>query len=303
MTILTLNADHRLYTTPLQLRQGRWYKREDLLRFSNGVNGKIRASLYLAELAAAQGATGLVYGGSVHAPALGRVASAAAYAGLSCRLVIGSDPDKAIRHDTVRVAVEAGAELVRASVAYNPALQRRAGEIAAGSGGRIVQVSYGVSTPEGWNPGQVRAFLEVDVPQVEHLTATPVETLILPFGSGNAAAAVIYGLATRGIGNVQLVVLVGVGPDRSQWLRKRLAYAGIDLGQLPVQIQHLPLHPQFAQYTDRMAETCDGINFHPTYEGKVVRYLNQEAPDWWMRRDDTTCLWIVGGPLGQEPPH
>jgi Pyridoxal-phosphate dependent enzyme len=295
MTALTLNADHRTYLTPLEQRGGRWYKRDDLLRFSNGVNGKVRSALYLAELAKAQGAVELVYGGSVLAPALGRVASAAAYAGLECRIVVGSDPAKAVRHDTVRVAVEAGARLVRSSVPYNPALQKRAREIADGSGGRTFQVPYGVSTREGWRPRQVRAFLEVDTAQVAQLIASPVETLIIPFGSGNAAAAILYGLANVGAGNLRRIVLMGVGPDRMGWLRQRLEY--VQVAVPPIEMLHIPLHPHFAQYSDRMAETCDGITMHPTYEGKVVRYLNTTAPPWWARRDDTTCLWIVGGPL------
>ena len=40
----------------------------------------------------------------------------------------------------------------------------------------------------------------------------------------------------------------------------------------------------------------DGIVFHPTYEGKVIRYLNGMEPEWWTR-DDKTLLWVVGGPL------
>lgn len=55
----------------------------------------------------------------------------------------------------------------------------------------------------------------------------------------------------------------------------------------------------YARYADRMPATEDGITMHPTYEGKVVRYLNEQAPEWWTRRDGTTCLWIVGGPLGR----
>jgi uncharacterized membrane protein len=43
---------------------------------------------------------------------------------------------------------------------------------------------------------------------------------------------------------------------------------------------------------------ADGIVLHPTYEGKVVRYLDEHRPSWWTRRDGSTALWIVGGPIG-----
>lgn len=297
MTVPTLTVEPYSYATPLQLRNGRWYKRDDLLCFSNGVNGKVRTSLYLATFARKAGAQGLVYGGSVHAPALGRVASAAAHVGLSCQLVVGSEPTKAIRHDTVRVAVQAGATLIHSPVAYNPALQKRARDIATNSSGRLMQIPYGVSAPADWTPGQVRDFLAIDAPQVDELITRPIETLILPFGSGNGAAGVLYGLATRGVGTLRQVVLIGVGPDRTAWLRERLAYVGTPLANLPFELIHQTLHPDFARYTDRMPETVDGIAFHPTYEGKIVRYLNQTAPTWWAVRDDQTCLWIIGGPL------
>jgi hypothetical protein len=292
--VITLLADPEV-ATPLELHDGMWYKRDDLLAFSNGVNGKVRTSLYLARHAKKEGFEGLVYGGSVHAPALGRVASAAAYEGLGCELVIGSDPNKAIRHDTVRVAVEAGAHLVRCSVAYNPALQKLARETALYSGGAIFQVPYGVSTPDEWTPDQVRGFLEEDAWQVEDLIDEGIETLVIPFGSGNAAAGILYGLATRGYGDIERVVLVGVGPDRREWLMDRLRYVDVGHGGDLPDIEYLPLHPHFAEYGDRMPETRDGIDFHPTYEGKVVRFLDVLRPTWWTARDGKTCMWIVGG--------
>jgi hypothetical protein len=45
-----------------------------------------------------------------------------------------------------------------------------------------------------------------------------------------------------------------------------------------------------------MPEKQDDIVFHPTYEGKIIRYLNVTHPAWWARRDGTTAMWIVGGP-------
>lgn len=277
--------------TPLRNVNGRAYKRDDLLTFDNGVNGKVRTSIYLAEQAKAAGAHTLVYGGSVHAPALGRVASAAKYVGLDCNLVIGSGIATAIRHPTVRVAHEAGAYFARCAVGYNPALQRMAAEMAEEPG--HWQVPYGVSTPDDWTSAQVRQFLEQDADQVKSLKEQEIKTLVIPFGSGNAATGILYGLHKWDLSPA--VKLVGVGPDKTQWLKNRLNYVGLDYDDF--NIEHLPLHPWFAEYSDRMPETMDGIDFHPTYEGKVVRYLNQLKPEWWTRRDSTTCFWIVGGPL------
>lgn len=283
--------------TPCEEINGRWYKRDDLLAFDNGVNGKVRTSVWLANLAQEMGCLGLVYGGSVHAPALGRVASAAAYVGLECTLVIGSEDRTAVRHPTVQVALEAGAKLVKASVAYNPQLQRHAATIAMESDGLIWQVPYGVSTPEPWNAKAVMRFLDQDAPQVDNLP-DELETLVVPFGSGNAASGVLYGLAVGGAPyHLKRVVLIGVGPDKWPWLMKRLEFVGVDLSKLPFDIKLMPLHPHFAEYKDRMPEHQDGIDFHPTYEGKVVRFLDTVRPSWWADRDGSTCMWIVGGPL------
>lgn len=293
--VIDLNHDPDTYVTPVELRNGRWYKREDLLRFSNGVNGKIRTSLHLAQKAKDSGADALVYGGSVHAPALGRVASAAAYMGMDCYLAIGADISTARRHDTTRVAEEAGAEFLRSKVAYNPALQKLARETAERSGGSIVQIPYGVSHPDSWTPDEVRSFLDEDAWQVDSVMDTGIDTLVIPFGSANAALGILYGLSWYDKNILPKVVLVGVGPDRREWLFERLRYIGLEKS-LP-EIEYLPLHPHFAEYKDRMAETQDGIDFHPTYEGKVVRFLDTLKPTWWTARDEGVCMWIVGGPL------
>ena len=296
MSKLTLNADPA-GMTPLQLVDGRWYKRDDLLRYDNGVSGKIRAALYLGQLAKDAGAEELIYAGSVLAPALGRVASAANYLDMGCQIVVGSDPDKAVRHETVRVCVEAGARLVRSPIAYNNGLQKRARDIVEASGGRVAQVPYGVSTPKEWAPDQVRAFLDQDAPQVIPLIETPeIERLVFCLGSGNVTSALLYGLDKYGSGNLKELVLFGVGPDHRQWVADRLDFIGVDMDNLP-QIVYRPLHPLFAEYADRMPEHVDGIDFHPLYEGKAIRYLQMTQPDWWAARDGRTAFWIIGGPI------
>ena len=94
---------------------------------------------------------------------------------------------------------------------------------------------------------------------------------------------------------LERVVLVGIGPDRVQFLANRLHRMGLSTEDLPV--EHIPLHPWFAEYSDRMPGQLEGIQLHPNYEGKVVRYLDAAEPEWWTRRDGSTAFWIVGGPL------
>src|SRR3546814_4066051 len=79
--------------------------------------------------------------------------------------VCSSDLAKALpKHAPVRLAYEAGAEFREIRVGYNPALQKEADRLAEQPG--WFKVGYGVTTEPDASPEEVRAFLEVDAPQV-----------------------------------------------------------------------------------------------------------------------------------------
>lgn len=286
-----------LAQTPWQERGGIWYKREDLHGNAYGVSGaKYRAGRHLMSRAVLEGAEHVVSASSVLSPQAAISATLAEELGLGCTILLGATyPESAVKHPSVAVAVAAGAMLdTSTKVAYNPQLQKRGAELTAAMGPDTWQMPYGITTPAGYSPEDVRSFLEVGGAQTKDFPAS-VETLVLPFGSGNTAAGVVHGLATHDGPAPRRLALVGVGPDRLSWLMDRLAYVG--LTDLPFEISHMPLHPWFATYGDRMRETLDGIVMHPTYEGKVVRFLNTANPDWWAARDGSVGFWIVGGTL------
>lgn len=285
--------------TPVELREGRWYKREDLHRNDKyGVNGaKFRACRHLMSKAVEAGATAVVSASSVLSPQAAMAGVLAEEFGLECTLVLGaSKPDTAPRHKSVQIALDAGAKLnLDSRVAYNPVIQGAGMKLAHDTG--AWQLPYGITTPAGANWEEVEEFLAVGGAQVRNLPSE-IRTLVIPFGSGNTAAGVLYGLKTlHQPADLERVVLVGVGPDRLAWLGERLAMVGIPMSELPFEILHLPLHGWYADYADKMPETVDGIVLHPTYEGKVARFLNETRPGWWSDRDGTTCMWIVGGPI------
>lgn len=284
--------------TPVQELNGMLYKREDLHRNEKyGVNGaKFRACRYLMGKAVSEGATSVVSASSVLSPQAAMAGVLAEEFGLDCTLVLGaSKPETAPKHVSVKIAMDAGATLnLEARVAYNPFIQKAGAALARETG--AWQLPYGITTPAGASEADVEAFLAVGGPQVKNLPST-VENLVVPFGSGNTAAGVLYGLVKYGApADLKQVVLVGVGPDRMEWLLKRLQTVGIHDSDLPP-IKHIPLHGWFADYADRMPETLDGIVLHPTYEGKVARFLNGAELDWWDARDGKTCFWIVGGEI------
>lgn len=282
------------WLSPVEDRGGRLYKREDLAALPVGVNGsKLRACEHLIGRAARAGAKRVISAASVLSPQSAMAAVLARRHGLGCTVVVGgTKPTTAVRHPSVRMAVDHGASLEFAAVGYNPALQSYARKLAA-LDPDAYWLQYGITTPPTATPEELRAFHAVAARQVENLP--PVETLVIPFGSGNTAAGVLMGIAQRRPADrPQRTVLVGIGPDRRTWLAERFAVMGL---RLPA-YEHLDLHGSgYAAYGDKMPGTADGIRLHPTYEGKVVRYLNEKAPEWWTRRDGSTCLWIVGGPI------
>lgn len=278
--------------TPFQLRAGRWYKREDLNRGPAGVNGaKLRACDHLIGQAAERGARRVISAASVLSPQNAMAAVLAAHYGLGCTVVVGgTSPRTTFRHRAMQIARDAGAGFEFIGVGYNPALQAHAARL-TDLDPDAYWLRYGITPPPGADVKELEAFHWTAGAQVENLPLG-VRTLVIPFGSGNTGAGVLLGLA-RFNPPVERVVLVCIGPDRQAWLRTRLSALGVQ-GYW----ETIDLHGTgYATYGDRMPGTADGITLHPTYEGKVVRYLDEHRPDWWLRRDGTTCLWIVGGPL------
>lgn len=283
--------------TPWQLRDGMWYKREDMHRNGYGVNGaKYRVCRHLITQAVVKyGVDTIVTAQSVRSPQAAITATICEEMGLDCYVIVGaSKPETAVRHVSVRIAMEAGAQLdTSRTVAYNGVIQPYGAKLAEELGGW--QVPYAISPPENASEEELQAFLSVGGAQVTNIPHD-VKTLVIPFGSGNSTAGVLYGLSCL-THLVEKVVLVGVGPDRTEWLWDKLGKVGVTQDQLP-EILHIPLHEWFAEYADLMPETIDDIVMHPTYEGKVVRYLNIAKPEWWTSRDGSTGFWIVGGPVG-----
>lgn len=275
--------------TPVELRNGIWYKREDLYTLG-AVNGsKLRAARHVLERKSLTHHK-VVVGASVKAPTPAIIATLAADIGMECEVIVGgTTPEKAVRHAPIRIAADAGATISAIKVGYGPALKAAAKKVAWESDG--VFAMYGTTTDE-----DVEAFLAVGGAETANLP-DEVETLVIPFGSANTACGVLYGLHDHRPASLRRIVLMEIGPDRRDWAADRLADVGRGWLGLDAEVEFITLHEVWASYGDKMPETLDDIVFHPTYEGKMIRWLNLVEPDWWARRDGTTCFWIVGGPI------
>lgn len=280
----------------------RW-KREDLFLplGRGGQNGsKCRQAWWLLSRARDAGHREVVTGCSVLSPQGSMTAQIAERLGMRTTLVLGgTTPVSAVRHRNVALALAAGAELDVIRVGYNPALQRRVRDLETGRG--AFRLCYGITTPEDAPPAEVAAFHEVGAVQVANLPGD-TSTLVVPFGSGNSATSILYGLARHSPEELRRVVLMTIGPDK--WTRtvQRLdtirEATGVDslpeLAARGVDVSRVDLHGSgFARYADRMPASRDGIVLHPTYEGKMVRWLDGRQPAWWSDPRGTV-FWIVG---------
>jgi hypothetical protein len=282
--------------TPVELRGGIHWKREDFFRNAYGVNGsKFRACRHLLTQAQAAGYDHVVSAQATASPQSSICATLAEELGMRCTIVVGaSKPHTAIKHPNIAIAMAAGAELdTGCRVAYNGTLQPYARALAERLG--AYQLPYAISPPANSSLRDVEAFLQVNAPQVANLP-DEIETLVLPFGSANTACGVIYGLHDQRPESLREIYLMEIGPSRREWARERLESVGRGMEPDGVTVKYITLHEVWASYSDQMPETMEGIVFHPWYEGKMIRFLNLVQPDWWTRRDGTTGFWIVGGP-------
>jgi hypothetical protein len=279
--------------SPVEDHAGLLMKREDLYRYPNGANGaKLRAAEALLEMAHAAGYRKVVTGAACVSPQHALVASAAHRLGMQTTHILGgTTPATATRHTSVNIAVREGAALEFIPVGYNPALVKACRDWAEANSDTY-WLHYGISAPPDAMDHELRVFHSRSADQVANLPAG-VTDIVLPFGSGNTGAGVLWGLERAGFDGT--VRLMEIGPSRREWLHQRLDRLGA--ADVPFRVVPHTLHGNWATYGDRMPETLDGVEMHPTYEGKIVRYLNTVGPRWWTKPAGRTLLWIVGAPL------
>jgi len=283
--------DYLKALTPWENHQGIWFKREDF--FSplgyGGPNGsKCRQLIHLMSSTRA-GKTHVLSGASVKSPQLSMSAIIGKHYGLPSRLIVGATkPETLMNHPNPRIAAGFGASFEYINVAYNPALQRKVAELTKPSS---LVVKYGITVEhQTCSVEDLLAFHAVGANQVRNIPEE-VEVLIVPAGSCNSLVSVLMGLR-HDPKNVRLLYTLGIGPDKMEWVRERCKKLGFDIDNLPFKWKHHSLHDTgFSTYQDNMPETFDGIEFHGTYEGKMIRYLKQNG---WVSQDGYVGFWIVG---------
>ncbi len=320
--------DYSNVLTPVTVGEsGILYKREDYFAplGYGGINGsKLRQLIHLVEtrLGTHPDTDGIITGASVLSPQLSMSSLVAKHYGLPITIVLGATkPATAPRHENVAIAREAGATFRYIPVGFNPALQRAVLEAQQEPLYRDhYRLCYGITTPETASAAEVEDFHAVGAPQTANIP-DDVRTLVMTAGSCNSAVSVLYGLARRTPPNLARVVLLGIGPTRLAWIRNRVhqiqTASGVKIWDLfshryhhhpelsggtgPILLEHYDLHStRWITYQDKRPWRQDGIDFHPTYEGKAMTYLNELKPRWWTRARGQTLMWIVGSGVTRQ---
>lgn len=285
--------EHLGTLTPWELRGGVWFKREDYFAplGYGGPNGSKMRQLIWYINRYRTGKSHILTGASVQSPQLSMSAIVGAHYGLPARQVVYSKPETVLTHENPAIAAGFGAVFEYAAGPYNPILQRRVADLTQD---KSLVVEYGITVPHEAYPAEdVRKFHEVGANQVRNLPEQ-VERLIVPAGSCNSLTSVLLGLS-RDSKNLKELFTLGIGPSKQDWMRARLKIMGVNPDEMPFRWRHFSLHDSgYSAYSDKFkGENWQGIDFHPTYEGKMIRWL--KANDLMFDcPDDRTGFWIVG---------
>lgn len=277
--------------TPWEDHRGLWIKREDYfapLGYGGPNGSKMRQLIWYMNRYRA-GKTHVLTGASIQSPQLSMSAIVGAHYGLRCRQVVYSKPHTVLSHVNPQISAGFGAVFEYTNGPYNPIIQRKVQDLRKDDS---LVVEYGITLPHQRYPAEdVLKFHEVGANQVRNLPRE-VTRLIVPAGSCNSLTSILLGLS-RDSHNVTELLTLGIGPDKRDWMRERLNIMGVNMDQLPFKWRHESLHDTgYAKYSDHFkGESRGPINFHPTYEAKMWRWLRERDE---LRFDGTEGFWIVG---------
>jgi 1-aminocyclopropane-1-carboxylate deaminase/D-cysteine desulfhydrase-like pyridoxal-dependent ACC family enzyme len=181
--------------TPLQQVGDFLLKRDDLFEVVGVCGGKARTCWSMA-----QGAPGLVTGGSRSSPQIKIVAYIAKALGVPCRVHV---PTGDLTPE-LRAAEAAGAVVIRDSPGHNTVIAARArDDDAIGRGWRLIP--FGMECPQAIQQTAAQATLTRD-------QQASVRRVVVPVGSGMSLAGILHGLAQASFRVPVVGVVVGTDP-------------------------------------------------------------------------------------------
>ncbi len=314
--------------TPVEKVGGIYFKRED--KFAplgyGGINGsKLRQLVWLLE--AQQHRPGVLTACSVLSPQGSMAALVSKHFEMPCTIMFGAtSPRSAIKHENVSIACEAGARFLYHTVAYNPALQGAMRDAHEEQYKNHYVLNYGITCEPDASDADIEGFHAVGAEQVRNIP-DDVKTLVMPAGSCNSCVSVLYGLSKYPPASLERVLLMGIGPTRLWFIEQRLAAieraTGTEIRSLfrrkyhqhpeseiehqhaegRFLLEHIDLHAtKYVTYQAKMPFRYRGIDFHPTYEGKLMTYMSERRTEFeWFWKGGESMFWIVGSAPSLAP--
>ncbi len=288
-----------------------------------GINGdKLRTALWLySEHVKAHGAGLAVHGALLGSPQTALMSSLGKHYGSKVVTVAFTSEKTALKHEAVQFGSTLGSEFALAASGYKTVLHKKCYDIKAGRP-EVFHLETGTSVCHKKNDPQLVAdFHEISSWQVDNIP-DDVEDLIIPFGGSNSSIGIFMGLCRNLPKSLKRVHLLGIGPDKTGWFLERLGVIrdnlphkygklldftlnGIQQGvsdsesslwgsaskpESRFEVTYTPL-THLWQYKDLVQHSFGGITFHPRYEAKAFRYLEETLPHLIK---PTSLFWIVG---------
>jgi 1-aminocyclopropane-1-carboxylate deaminase/D-cysteine desulfhydrase-like pyridoxal-dependent ACC family enzyme len=239
--------------TPVEFRNGIYFKRDDLFKIGKSCGGKVRSCWYLA-----QKTKGLVTAGSRSSPQVNIVAEIANRLNIPA---IVFTPEGELMPE-VKLAVVHGATVYQVEAGYNLVIINRS-RIAARKYG-YKEIPFGMETIEAIN--QTRK-------QLKHIP-NQIKRIVMPVGSGMSLAGVLWGLIDLKI-NIPVIGIV-VGADPKERLDK---YAPRNWRK---RVQLIKSDSPYHEYYKKEEFTYfNDILLDPIYEAKCIPYI-QKGDLFWI---------------------
>lgn len=334
----TFNRDKILWEdsiyelTPVQQIGDIYYKREDLFAPAGEglLNGsKARQCLWLINEYMKQDTTpkGIITGTVLKSPQHLIVSSIARHYGIpSVHIVGGTNPNSAIKVPNIRISNYLGAKFdFKCGTGYNSSLQKRTKELNRSEYPSYFYVEYGITLNHKLHSAdRIEQFHRVGAEQVKNIPDN-ISTIIIPFGSGNSTTSILYGLSLYKPKNLKKVILVGIGPEKIDYVEERLdviksisnvenknfkrnyihnkekenKYNALNLNipkentDYDYELVIYDLHSTGVyKYSDSINYVLeDGTKLHGTYEAKVMTWARNNIPEDF---NQGTLFWIVG---------
>lgn len=213
-----------------------WFKREDyfapLSNYANGqqgINGsKLRQAIWLmVEHLKAGGSPDIIHGTVVGSPQSPMATAVSRHFGGHTTTVLGATkPTTCMNHDMVAMSAWFGSIFNFVGSGYNSTIQPRCKKLIEQQNPKAYYLEYGITLDHKLHsPERIAGFHMLGGEQVANIP-DHITDLIIPAGSCNSCTSILTGLAMHPKPNLKNVYLIGIGPNRLDFIESRLRIIG-----------------------------------------------------------------------------